>query len=177
VSSPRQIHNLALIGFMGTGKSTIGRLVADDLRFDFLDTDGEIESRTGVTIAQIFAQQGEAAFRQFEAQLVGELAVRRRLVIAAGGGLAANVENLVNLKTHALTVCLWDSPEKIWERVKHQSHRPLLHDPEPLKKIRMLLDAREPSYRQADVLINTELRSAREVANQVIHNFKSARAG
>jgi shikimate kinase len=176
VSSQRQICNLALIGFMGTGKSTIGRIVAEDLRFDFLDTDGEIESRTGVTIAQIFAQQGEAAFRNFEAQLVEELASRERIVISAGGGLAANADNLMSLKTHALTVCLWASPEKIWERVKYQSHRPLLQDPDPMQKIRMLLAAREPFYRQADVLINTELRSAREVANQVIHNFKSAQA-
>ena len=162
---------------MGTGKSTIGRMIADDLGFTFLDTDTEIESRTGVTITEIFTNQGEAAFRQLEQQLVAELADRQSLVISAGGGLVINPGNLTSLKSHALTVCLWASPERIWERVKHQSHRPLLQDPDPMQKIRTLLAAREPFYRQADVLINTELRSAREVANQVIHQFRSGRDG
>jgi shikimate kinase len=174
VSNPRHIQNLALIGFMGTGKSTIGRIVADDLRFDFLDTDAEIESRTGVSIADIFAKQGEGAFRQLEQQIVIELAGRQRHVISAGGGLVVNPANLASLKTHALTVCLWASPERIWERVRHQSHRPLLQDADPMARIRALLAVREPFYRQADVLLNTELRSAREVANQVIHQFRSA---
>lgn len=174
MSNPRHIQNLALIGFMGTGKSTIGRIVADDLRFDFLDTDAEIESRTGVSIADIFAKQGEGAFRQLEQQIVIELAGRQRHVISAGGGLVVNPANLASLKTHALTVCLWASPERIWERVRHQSHRPLLQDADPMARIRALLAVREPFYRQADVLLNTELRSAREVANQVIHQFRSA---
>ena len=91
-----------------------------------------------------------------EQELVGELAARTKTVIATGGGLPMNPQNLVSLKTHALVVCLWASPEKIWERVKNQTHRPLLHDADPQKKIRDLLAAREPFYKQADVLINTE---------------------
>jgi shikimate kinase len=77
-------------------------------------------------------------------------------------------------KSHALVVCLWASPEKIWERVKNQSHRPLLHDADPQAKIRELLAAREPFYKQADVLLNTELRSVREVAQQIVHQFRLA---
>ena len=87
---------------------------------------------------------------------------------------AVNPKNLVSLKTHALVVCLWASPDKIWERVRNQTHRPLLNTPDPKEKIRELLAAREPFYRKADVLLNTELRHVREVAQQVIHQFKLA---
>jgi shikimate kinase len=93
-------------------------------------------------------------------------------VISAGGGLPVNPENLASLKTHALVVCLWASPAKIWERVKNQTHRPLLHDADPQKKIRELLTVRAPFYKQADILLNTESRSLREVAQQVIHQFR-----
>jgi shikimate kinase len=175
--SDRRIVNLALIGFMGAGKSSVGRLVAEQLHFDYLDTDELIQSRTGRTIADIFAKDGEPAFRKLEEQIVAELTARERTVISTGGGLPVNPKNLVSLKTHALVVCLWASPEKIWERVGSQTHRPLLRCPNPQTKIRELLAAREPFYRQADVLINTDLRSTREAAQQVIHQFKSAQSG
>jgi shikimate kinase len=175
VSNSRDLRNLALIGFMGTGKSSVGRLVADMLRFDFLDTDDLIATRTGKSIPEIFAQEGEAAFREQECRLVEEMAQRNQTVIATGGGLPVNPANLANLKTYALVVCLWAGPEKIWERVRHSSQRPLLRDPDPQAKIRTLLAAREPAYRQADVLINVEMRSVREVAQQIVHHFRSAR--
>ena len=170
----RQIVNLALIGFMGTGKTSVGRVVAELLHFDFLDTDDLIQTRTGRTIADIFAKDGEAAFRALERQTVGELATRTKTVISTGGGLPVNPENLAQLKTHALVVCLWASAGKIWERVRSQSHRPLLLDPDPRQKIRELLEIRAPFYQQADVLINTDSRSAREVAQQIILQFKLA---
>jgi shikimate kinase len=164
-----------LIGFMGTGKSSVGRIIAEQLRFDFVDTDDLIEARANKTISNIFAEEGEAAFRQYEQRVVEELASGQRLIIATGGGLGANEANLAQLKTHALVVCLWASPETIWERVKNQSHRPLLQDHNPALKIRKLLAERESAYRQADVLVNTGLRSAREVAQQVLHQFYLAR--
>jgi len=177
VNKTRHPVNLALIGFMGAGKSSAGRLVAEQLHFDYLDTDEMIQSRTGRTIADIFEKDGEPAFRKLEQQLVEELAARKRTVISTGGGLPTIAGNLASLKTHALVVCLWASPEKIWERVKNQTHRPLLRGPDPQSKIRELLAAREAFYRQADVLINTDLRSAREVAQQVVHQFKLAQSG
>ena len=159
---------------MGTGKTSVGRLVADQLRFEFLDTDDLIQTRTGRTIADIFSHDGEPAFRALERQVVGELTGRKNTVISTGGGLPTNRENLEALKAHALVVCLWAAPEKIWERVRSQSHRPLLHDADPQKKIRELLAARMPFYRQADVLVNTDLRAAREVAQQVTLQYKLA---
>ena len=170
----RNLQNIALIGFMGAGKTSVGRVVAEHLHFEFLDTDEVIQSSTGRTIADIFAREGEAAFRELEQRTIRELAHRTKTVISTGGGLPAFGDNLEKLKLFALTVCLWASPEKIWERVRHQSHRPLLQDPDPQKKIRSLLAAREPFYKQADVLVNTDLRSPREVAQQIVLQFKLA---
>ena len=176
MQNDRKIVNLALIGFMGTGKTSVGRLVAEYLHFEFLDTDELIQARTARTISEIFAINGEPAFRTLEHELVLELAGRTNTLISTGGGLPANPKNLDSLKPHALVVCLWATPEKIWERVCHQGHRPLLNDPDPRKKISDLLALREPFYKQADVLINTDLRSMRDVAHQVVHQYRLAQA-
>jgi shikimate kinase len=140
---------------MGTGKSGVGRVVADLMHFTFLDTDHVIEARAGKPISDIFAQDGEPAFRQWERRVVEELTRREKTVIATGGGLPTDPANLTSLKTHGLVICLWASPETIWERV---------------------LAARETHYRQADVLVNTEMRSIREVAQHVIHQFHMAQS-
>jgi shikimate kinase len=176
MTGPRLIRNLALIGFMGTGKSSVGRTVADCLHFTFLDTDHVIEARAGKPIQDIFAQDGEPVFREWEARIVEELTHRSKTVISTGGGLPTREANLSSLKSHALVVCLWASPEAIYERVRDHSHRPLLNDADPLAKIRDLLVVREAYYRQADVLVNTEMRSIREVAMQVLHHFHMAQA-
>ena len=176
MDSTRQIRNIALIGFMGTGKSSVGRMVADTLHFTFLDTDDVIQARAGVSIREIFEKHGEQVFREWEARLVEELARRNKTVISTGGGLPANDGNFTSLQRHALIVCLWASPEKIYQRVKNQTHRPLLNEPDPQAKIRELLAVREPYYRKADVLVNTDFRSAREVALQVLHQFHMAQA-
>lgn len=172
VTTGRNIQNIALIGFMGTGKSSVGQLAAAQLHFTFLDTDHVIESRAGKTISEIFAEQGEPAFRELERKIVGELVARKKTVISTGGGVPVNPENFASLKSHSLIVCLWASPEKIWERVRNQTHRPLLQEADPLAKIRKLLEERAPYYRQADVLLNTEMRSLKDVAQQVVHQFQ-----
>lgn len=174
MNNSRDIRNIALIGFMGTGKSSVGRVLTEHLHFEFVDTDDLVEARAGKTITEIFRQDGEAAFREIEKQVVDALAVRSKLIIATGGGLGACQANLDSLKTHSLVVCLWTSPEKIWQRVRHQTHRPLLAGPDPLTKIKTLLAEREPFYRQADVIMNTEVRSIKAVAQQVAHQFAQA---
>ena len=171
----RRIENIALVGFMGTGKTTVGHVLAGLLHFDMVDTDDLIQSNCGRSISEIFRLEGEAKFRQYERNVVAGLQERRRVVIATGGGLAADASNLNSLKSHALVVCLWASAEAIWERVHRQTHRPLLDDPQPFARIQRLLAQREPFYRQADVLVNTELRSVREVAQQAAHQFHLVR--
>lgn len=176
MNTERRFQNIALIGFMGTGKSSVGRIVAHQLHFQFIDTDDLIEARSGKTISQIFVGDGETVFRDWEARILDELSAQKQMVLATGGGLGANPAHLAGLKSHSVVICLWASPETIWERVKIQEHRPLLQTPEPLEKIRALLAQREACYKQADALINTERRSARDVAQQVLHQFHLARS-
>lgn len=161
---------------MGAGKSSVGRAVAEQLGFEFVDTDELIESRTGKSITQIFASDGEAHFRELEHKIVEQLESSSERVISTGGGLPTNQANMDSLKTHALIVCLCVSPERIWERVRHQSHRPLLQTPDPQARIREMMAARAPFYRQADVLLNTDSRSMRQVIQQVVQNFQQATA-
>ena len=168
------MRNLVLIGFMGTGKSSVARLLARLLNFRYLDTDHSIERRAGRTITQIFAEGGEGAFRALEREVVDELGAETGTVISTGGGLGADPENLARLKQHAFVVCLWASPETIYERVRQQTHRPLLHDPDPLGRIQQLLSAREAVYRQADALVSTESRSVKEVAQHILREFRAA---
>jgi shikimate kinase len=131
-----------------------------------------IETQAGRSISDIFASAGEAAFREMERHLVEEMNGYSDTIIATGGGLPCFHDNLAALKAHALTVCLWASPEAIWERVKHQSHRPLLQAEDPVGRIRDLLTRREPFYRQADILVSTESRSSRDIAALLIHEFQ-----
>lgn len=170
----RTLRNVSLIGFMGVGKSSTGHLLADSLGFEFVDTDAMIEQKVGMSVSEIFGQFGEPAFRDLEKQVGTVLETMNQKVIATGGGFGSNLENLQRLKSHSLVVCLWASPEAIFERIRHQNHRPLLRDIDPLKRIRTLLTEREPIYRQADVLVNTEARSTREVAQQIVHHFQAA---
>lgn len=161
---------------MGAGKTSVGRSVAEQLGFEFVDTDALIESRTGKTISQIFASEGEAHFRSLEHSVVEQLAARDKVVISTGGGLPTNQANLDSLKTHALVVCLWASSDRIWDRVKNQSHRPLLQTPDPQARIKEMLKTRAPFYRQADVLLHTDNRTQRQVCQQVLQQFRLARA-
>lgn len=161
---------------MGTGKSTVGQLVAGMLHFQFIDTDVMIERMAHRRIHEIFASDGEAKFRAHEREVVQQLAHLSDSVIATGGGLICDPENLASLREHALVVCLWSSPEAIYKRVSHQVHRPLLQVENPRERIAALLQERAPHYRQADVLISTEFRSAREVASHVLHQFRSVQA-
>lgn len=161
---------------MGAGKSSVGRAAADLLRFEFVDTDEMIESRTGKSIAQIFATEGEVYFRELENRVVLQLETTQGRVISTGGGLPTNQLNLDSLKRHALVVCLCVTSGRIWDRVKHQSHRPLLQTPDPQAKIREMMADRAPFYRQADVLLNTDNRSMRQVVQQVVQQFRAATA-
>lgn len=141
--------NIILTGFMGTGKSTIGSALAARLGATFIDTDQLIEQRNNCQIAEIFARQGESAFRQMEAGVALELADRRGLVIATGGGFFTNQENIRILLQNGRIFCLTATPQEILCRVKKQEQlRPLLQHPNPLERINQLLLEREPVYRQ-----------------------------
>lgn len=161
---------------MGVGKSTVGRQIAEELGFTFIDTDEEIEKRTGRTIQEIFTTAGEARFRELERQLVEEMATWSDRVIATGGGLVVQPGNLEKLKQHALVACLWAGPHTIHQRTQHQTHRPLLQTEDPEARIREMLSVREPFYKQADLLVSTDLRPVREIVGNIVHQFRDARA-
>jgi shikimate kinase len=169
----RTFSNIALVGFMGTGKSTVGQLVAASLHFRFVDTDAMIEGMAGRKISEIFAEDGEPRFRELEREVVRRLAILEKTVIATGGGLIVNPENFESLRHHALIVCLWATPETIIKRVGHQTHRPLLRVEDPLDRVRALLQERAPFYRKADVLLSSDFRKPKEVASHVVHEYRA----
>ncbi|MBD1399460.1 shikimate kinase [Pelovirga terrestris] len=141
--------NIILTGFMGSGKSTVGRALAARLGATLIDTDQVIEQRTNCRISEIFARQGEAAFRLMEADLARELAARHDLVIATGGGFFTNQENISALQQSGRIFCLTATPQDILNRVKKQGQiRPLLQQSNPLEQINQLLRERESVYRQ-----------------------------
>lgn len=172
MSDPCPHRNIALIGFMGAGKTTVGSLLSQLLHFEFLDTDKVIEQRQGRKITEIFAQDGEAFFRRLESDLCTELESASGKVIATGGGLAVNPGNIASLRRHSLVVCLWASPETIYARVRHQTHRPLLQGPNPLGRIRELLAVRTPAYKNADMIVGVDFRSPAETARHVAASFR-----
>ena len=157
---------------MGVGKSTVGQILAGLLDFEFVDTDRVIETREGRRISDIFAAEGEPHFRDLETNLVREYETRPGLILSTGGGLVVRPENLASLRKHSLIVCLWASPAVIFERVRHQGHRPLLPTPDPLARITELLEQRKPAYQQADILVGVDFRSPQETAQYIANSFR-----
>lgn len=160
--------NITLVGFMGTGKTTVGRILARRLGFTFVDCDDEIEREQGVSISHIFSELGEPHFRQLEHDMIIRLSRSDKLVISAGGGAVINPENVDNMKEGGPVVCLASSPEEILKRVGGSTHRPLLQVPDPKSKVKELLDARAPFYARADVTISTDGLTPEEVADRVM---------
>ncbi len=160
--------NIILTGFMGTGKTTLGRLLAEKIGYQFIDTDTQIERETRKTITELFKTQGEAAFRKLESELVEGLAQKEGLVIATGGGLVLDPNNVAVLSKTGKIICLTASPEEILARVaKQQDVRPLLQEKDPKAKIIDLLQQRDSVYRQFPQLSTSEL-SREELINQLV---------
>ena len=160
--------NLVLVGFMGTGKTEVGRILSNLLDLPFVDIDDDITSMTGMTINQIFNKHGEEYFRALESEVISRYAGENGLVIATGGGSLLRRENVVNLKKNGFLICLAASPKEIQRRVKDKRHRPLLNVESPLGIIQKLLSGRSESYKLADVEINTEGKTPAAVAHEVI---------
>ena len=157
--------NLVLTGFMGTGKTTVGRILAGRLGYDFVDTDAVIESRAG-PIQAIFERDGEAGFREMERTVARELAGRTRLVIATGGRMMLDPECAACLEPGADVVCLTAGAETIIERVGDTASRPLLDVPEAPARVRELLAERAEGYGRFPA-VDTEGRSPEQVADAV----------
>jgi len=162
-------ENIFLIGPMGAGKSTVGRLLAEKLHYHFVDTDHEIEAKTGVTIPMIFDIEGEEGFRAREAQAIDELTQCSETVLATGGGAILRPENRMHLRSRGVVVYLKASVEALIARTQHDRNRPLLQTENPAESIRQILEAREVYYEDvADFVIETEGESAHKVVRTLL---------
>jgi len=157
-------ENIYLVGLMGAGKTTIGRSLAKRLGLSFIDTDKEIESRTGVTIPTIFEIEGEDGFRKRESQIIAEMATRTSMVVATGGGGVLRPENRANMRSSGFVIYLNVPPQTLWERTRHDRNRPLLQVADPLLKLTQLFDLRDPLYREvANLVVDGSRMSAQGV--------------
>ncbi len=148
VIAPSPPSCITLIGLLGAGKSTIGRLLSKKLHRRFVDSDHVIEARTGVSVREIFEVEGEAGFREREQAVVCELVREPGIVLATGGGCVMREATRAQLREHSTVIYLLATPEEVFRRVGHDRSRPLLNTPDPLAKLRELFVARDPLYRE-----------------------------
>ncbi len=169
----RYSGNIFLIGPMGAGKTTIGRLLAKSLALSFYDSDREIERRTGVNIPMIFEYEGEKGFRKRESEVLMDLAQLHSIVMATGGGSVLKAENRALLSRCGFVVYLQCSLDKQLERTRKDLNRPLLDPEHPRQRLVDLMQVREPLYRSiADHIVDTGRCSSRSVVNQILKVFK-----
>ena len=162
------VRNIVLIGFMGTGKTTAGRLLADTLSMPFVDTDEEIERSFGQPVFRILRVEGEWTFRRLEREVVHTLSDRTGSVIATGGGVVLNHDNLRDLERNGNLVLLEASPETIYERLKDGEPRPLVRGDQAVEMIRYLLDIRKAHYHWATTRVDTDGKTPEAVASEIV---------
>lgn len=168
------MKNIILVGFMGTGKTTIATKLANRLNVRYVSTDDMIEKKEGRTINEIFTDSGEDYFRDVESAVVREASGMTNVVIDAGGGAVIREENMANFRSNGIVICLTADEGSILERTKKYKHRPLLNVEDPKRKIKDLLAKRAPFYAKADHCIDTGKLTIRQVVDEIV---KIAEAG
>ncbi len=166
--------NIILTGFMGVGKTSVGTRLAKDLGFVFVDTDLVIEDDQKTTITEIFSSFGEQYFREVETRVIRRVLENEGQVISTGGGAVIRDENRQAFKENGVTICLTARPEVIYDRIRHETHRPLLQVPDPLGRIRELLAVRSPFYHQADFIVDTSDQTVEGVINEIKEKVRYA---
>jgi shikimate kinase len=165
--------NLYLVGMMGAGKTTVGRVLARRLKLRFIDCDQEIERRCGVTVPLIFDIEGEAGFRARESQVLEDLTSLENVVLATGGGAVLNAANRRRLAAGGTVVYLCATPEALYERVKQDRNRPLLAKGDPLERLRELYLKRDPLYREvAHLVVETGSQSVQVLASAIVEQLE-----
>lgn len=166
--------SLFLVGPMGAGKSTIGRQLARALNLEFVDSDREIELRTGVDIPLIFELEGESGFRRRERQVIGALTARKGIVLATGGGAVLDPRNRKHLAGRGSVIYLHASVDQQLERTAHDRSRPLLQTDDPRAKLEELMRIRDPLYREvADWIVETDACRVRDVVQQIVQRVSA----
>ena len=159
--------NIYLVGFMGTGKSSVGRQLAKEKKWNFVDLDELIELKEQRRVVDIFAKEGEAYFRKIEKKVLKQVSTQDKFVVACGGGVVLDKDNIKLMKKTGVIVCLSATSEEILKRVSTNNCRPLLNVDKPKKRIELLLKMRTPYYMQADKLIETTGLSVKQVAKKI----------
>lgn len=167
--------NIVLLGFMGTGKTSVGRALAQRLRMTFADMDALIEEREGKSISRIFAEDGEPHFRALERALVSELAAGTGRVIGAGGGVVLNPDNVRDFERTGLAVCLSATPEEILRRVRDDAARPLLAGGDKLASIVRILEQRRQHYAAIRRRIDTTGLTVAQVVERILAMYGAYR--
>ncbi len=168
-SKPCPEHgNIFLVGLMGAGKTSVGRMLARRLNKDFFDADAEVERTTGVKIPVIFEIEGEAGFRVREEKVIEQLTAMNGIVLATGGGAVLSAANRGCLKSRGRVIYLRASPEDLWRRTRRDRTRPLLQTPDALGKLRALHEQRDPLYRDvADLVVDTGSQSVSHLTSRI----------
>lgn len=167
--------NIFFVGLMGAGKTTVGRAVARRLDRPFFDSDHEIEARTGARVPVIFELEGEAGFREREAQVIADLTARDSIVLATGGGAVLRPENRAFLHSRGLVIYLRANPHDLWLRTRKDKSRPLLQTEDPKAKLEALYELRDPLYREcAHFIVETGRPSVNGLVNMVLMQLEMA---
>jgi shikimate kinase len=162
-------HNIVLIGFMGSGKSTVGKLLAQQLEMEYVDMDHYIQEKLGMTVEQIFEEYGEEFFRQHEKEATKELGLLNHTIIVCGGGVVLNPENITNLKRNGKTILLDTEAEEIYNRIKDDKSRPLLKDKMSIAYIDKLLHQRKSLYADAaDIVVDTHDKNIDNICKEIV---------
>ncbi len=162
------MKNIVLTGFMGAGKTAVGRELSHLLGWKIVDVDDEIVKAQKMTINEIFGKFGEKVFRDIETEMIRKVAENRNVIISTGGGAVLRQENMDILREEGIIVCLWASPETILRRTSRDNERPLLQVDDPFGKIRELLEQRRPFYEKADIMIDTEKKTPLNIAEEIL---------
>jgi shikimate kinase len=166
------MKNIVLTGFMGTGKTAVGKELARLLNMKLIDVDTQIEKSEKMTINEIFKQFGEPRFREIETEMITKLSKDKNSIISTGGGAVLKQENMDILRGNGVIICLTATPETILSRTSNSNDRPLLQVENPLERIKGLLDFRKPFYERADVMIDTEGKTPLQIAEEIIEKVK-----
>jgi shikimate kinase len=169
------MKNIVLIGFMGTGKTAVGRELSRLLSMQLVDVDAEIEAGQKMTINEMFQRLGEKYFRDLETETIRRVAAGKNLIISTGGGAVLREENMEALRENGIVFCLDAHPETILKRTNRSENRPLLRTEDPMAKIKELMNFRRPFYKKAGMLIDTEGKTPLQIAEEIVETVRCRR--
>ncbi|OGW37650.1 MAG: shikimate kinase [Nitrospirae bacterium RBG_13_39_12] len=166
------MKNIVLTGFMGSGKTEVGRELARLLNMELIDVDTEIEKSEKISINDIFKKFGEPRFREVETEMIIKISENENVIISTGGGAVLKRENMDILKKTGIIICLSATAETILKRTSNNTDRPLLKVGNPLERIKELLNFRKPFYEKADIIIDTEEKTPLQIAEEIVEKIK-----